>query len=243
MVDSQNLLPLSTRIRYMLTPKRLYARIRARRDGRKGEPELRLLPFLVSPGGTAIDGGANRGVYSTCLSPLCQTVHAFEPNPAMNKYLRSAAPANVTVSNQALSDQKGTAEFSIPIVSENKLQHTGGSLNSVDQSDQAVTFSVETTTIDELGFTNVSLIKLDLEGFEYQALRGGIKTIQRDKPVLIIEIHPDLGAATRDDLINEMISWEYLPFVLDHGKLVTLDFFLRTGQTRPASHNFIFLSR
>jgi len=130
-----------------------------------------------------------------------------------------------------------------PIISKNKFQHTGGSLNSVEQSDQAVTFSVETTTIDELGFTNVSLMKLDLEGFDYQALRGGIKTIQRDKPVSIIEIHPDLGAATRDNLINEMISWEYLPFVLDQGKRVTLDYFLRAGQTRPASHNFIFLSQ
>jgi FkbM family methyltransferase len=161
----------------------------------------------------------------------------------MNEYLRSAAPANARVSNQTLFDQRGTAEFSIPIVSKNKLQHTGGSLNSVEQSDQAVTFSVETTTIDELGFTNVSLIKLDLEGFEYQARRAGIKTIQRDKPVLIIEIHPDLGAAIREDLINKMISWEYLPFVLAQGKMVTLDPFPRTGQTRPASHNIIFLSR
>jgi len=41
--------------------------------------------------------------------------------------------------------------------------------------------------LDSLALTDIDLIELDLEGYEYDALLGAKETIERNKPVLIIE--------------------------------------------------------
>ena len=47
---------------------------------------------------------------------------------------------------------------------------------------------VEVRTLDSFGFTDVDLIKIDVEGHEYSVLEGSLLTIQRCKPILLIEI-------------------------------------------------------
>ena len=44
-------------------------------------------------------------------------------------------------------------------------------------------------TIDSLVLNNVSLIKLDVENYEYQVLLGSIETIKKYRPVIVIELH------------------------------------------------------
>jgi FkbM family methyltransferase len=52
------------------------------------------------------------------------------------------------------------------------------------------TEKIEITTIDEeCEDKKVGLIKMDIEGFEYFAIKGGLETIKRDKPVLLISIY------------------------------------------------------
>jgi FkbM family methyltransferase len=52
------------------------------------------------------------------------------------------------------------------------------------------TETIEITTIDtECQDKKVGLIKMDIEGFEYFAIKGGLETIKRDKPVLLISIY------------------------------------------------------
>ena len=102
------------RLRYKITPRRLYAFLRARRDLRKYETELRLLPVLVDPNRNSIDVGANRGTYTFFLARLSKQVFAYEPNPAMHQYLLGAVADNVSVSNAAISDRTGTATFHVP---------------------------------------------------------------------------------------------------------------------------------
>jgi len=49
---------------------------------------------------------------------------------------------------------------------------------------------IEIDTIDrECNDKKIGLIKMDIEGFEYYAIKGGLKTIQRDKPILLISIY------------------------------------------------------
>src|SRR5262249_27695046 len=42
--------------------------------------------------------------------------------------------------------------------------------------------------LDQLNLNNVSLIKIDVEGYEMEVLKGAMETIKRNKPVLIVEI-------------------------------------------------------
>jgi hypothetical protein len=49
---------------------------------------------------------------------------------------------------------------------------------------------IEITTIDAESIDkNIGLIKIDIEGFEYFAVKGGLATIKRDKPVLLISLY------------------------------------------------------
>jgi hypothetical protein len=60
---------------------------------RKGEPGLRLLPFLVDPDRLAMDIGANRGIWADEMARLTEAVWAFEPNPKLYAFLERAAAA------------------------------------------------------------------------------------------------------------------------------------------------------
>ena len=43
-------------------------------------------------------------------------------------------------------------------------------------------------TVDQLGLDNVSLMKIDVEGFEKQVILGAIQTIKKNKPVIFTEL-------------------------------------------------------
>lgn len=42
--------------------------------------------------------------------------------------------------------------------------------------------------LDDFGINNVSLIKIDIEGHEIEAIKGGLETIKKSKPVIIVEV-------------------------------------------------------
>ena len=102
---------LEERIKQLILPDRLYLWSLVRRRLRKGEKELHILRFVVPAGGTSIDVGANKGVYSYLLSRISDKVEAFEPNPKMYALLEAAVPPNVATYAVALSNESGTADF------------------------------------------------------------------------------------------------------------------------------------
>jgi len=64
----------------MLVPPSYFYRRRIAEEARSGEPELAVLATLVRRGGTAVDTGANQGVYASPRG-YADRVVAFEPNP------------------------------------------------------------------------------------------------------------------------------------------------------------------
>jgi hypothetical protein len=77
---------------------------------------------------------------------------------------------------------------------------------------------VETITLDKYIIDNkiskINLIKLDIEGAEYYALKGMLNTLEKYKPNIIIEISPDVlssGEISRDDILNLLKSINYFP--------------------------------
>jgi len=59
-------------------------------------------------------------------------------------------------------------------------------MNQVKDSGDDI-YYVPMIALDSLALTDIDLIELDLEGYEYDALLGAKETIERNKPVLIIE--------------------------------------------------------
>jgi FkbM family methyltransferase len=143
------------------------------------------------------DVGANYGLYTFHAAKLVGIdgcVVAFEPQPRLCKALKMACSkfksSNVEIVAAAASDHAGTTTFAIPAMASGT-----GSLNATHSSSDGATFSVETTTIDTVclqrGITQVDLIKIDVEGAEYQALKGTSCILRSSQPLLWFELNPE----------------------------------------------------
>lgn len=252
MSDQPELLTPLQKLRYAVTPLKLYAAYRARRDLRRYEPELHVLPFLVDPARVSVDAGANRGSYTYFLSRLTKHVYAYEPNPAMRQLLKRAVADNVTVSDVALSDHTGEAEFAVPKTA-NSYGNNAGSLEVGQlESGEAnlVRFKVPIRRLDDENLTNVGFIKIDVEGHEREVLLGAQQIIARDRPVLLMEIMESLTGEDADENIRFVERMGYQCFVLvgqrliDHSMLASHhDPGEGWDRRRPQhrSNNYIFL--
>lgn len=145
---------------------------------------------------TGIDIGCHKGeILDDILSFAPEGKHfAFEPIPEMfqklsEKYKRK----NVLISAVALYNQKGQTEFQHVV---NAPAYSGLKKRSYDLPDARIRkINVETNLLDNIlpEDQKVDFIKIDVEGAEFAVLQGGVKTIQRNKPVIIFEF--GLGAA------------------------------------------------
>jgi FkbM family methyltransferase len=161
------------------------------RRGYPWEPHVRdAFKRYVKPGSTVLDIGAHIGSHTVTLARLVGPrgkVYAFEPqrkifrelyhNLALNRS-RNAVPLRFAVSDKPM------------ILEMNPIKGADGHTTVGKGGDR-----VEARTIDSFGFTNVSVIKIDVEGYELPVLRGAAKTIRGSLPVIIIELrHPEADA-------------------------------------------------
>jgi FkbM family methyltransferase len=174
--------------RRLVPPRLTLARIVAR-EWRRGEPELRLTPFLVDPERAAVDAGANRGIWSEVMARHTRQVFAFEPNPKLFEFLQAAAGPRVTASQIALSDASGEAVLSVPMY---KRGYSNQHATLDDRFDRTSTpvgkIRVKTRRLDDMDLPPIGFMKIDVEGFEGAVLRGASGLIARDKPVLVVEM-------------------------------------------------------
>ena len=69
--------------------------------------------------------------------------------------------------------------------------HAGrGTIHDANIFNKFDKFDVETIKLDELTFSNqISFIKIDVEGYEYEAIQGAVDTIKKYEPILMIEVN------------------------------------------------------
>jgi FkbM family methyltransferase len=252
MKKEPELLSFGQKLCYRLLPMRLYASVRALRNLRRYEPELNVLPLLVDPDKTCVDAGANRGTYTYFLSKLAKHVYAYEPNPAMRWILQRSVGKNVSISNIALSDHNGEANFAVP-KSKVKCHNNAGSLEVAlltESSEALVLLPVQTARLDDQGVSNVGFIKIDVEGHEREVLIGARQVIARDHPVLLIEMMESLAPGESSGNIAFVEQLGYQSFLLVGKRLVDYRLAIKRGNIgegwdRRAPHlrsnNIIFL--
>lgn len=125
------------------------------------------------------DIGANIGVHATGFASVAKEVHSFEPHPMHYKLLEqnTSTLGNVMTYNLAVGDS--TDEVTMGEQEENNL----GTMRIQEQGDIAV----QQVILDDMDLPKPDLIKLDVEGYEINALRGMEKTINEHLPNLNIE--------------------------------------------------------
>lgn len=128
--------------------------------------------------GTAIDGGAYVGTFSACIIGHFQRVIAFEPLFTNFECGELNVP-KAEWHNAALSGHTGTVEVGQPVNGDKTYQWRVGEPVNTKQ--------VRSVAIDDLGLTDLHLLKLDVEGHEFDVLNGALKTIKACRPVILIE--------------------------------------------------------
>jgi FkbM family methyltransferase len=175
---------------------------------RTTEKEFDLLESFAGPGDWVADVGANVGHYTARLSRLvgpAGRVLAIEPVPRTFELLaansRQFAHANVTLLNVALSDGPGLAGMDVP--------SGAGGPYLAHLTPGPAALRVLCLPFDALPLpARLRLVKIDAEGHELAVLRGMARTLERDRPALIVEVS---SAASADYLRERGYAMEKLP--------------------------------
>ena len=185
------------------------------------EPEVAaVFRGILGPGMGVIDLGANIGYFSMLSAFLVGEqgwVLAVEPNPANAKLLEASRQANgfdhVTVCQVAAAAAPGL----LALHASGSNGTTAGLPDDVDALLAAVT--VPCVRVDSLlqADRQVHLIKADVEGAEYNALRGCTGVIARDHPHLVTEFSPGLLPG-----ISGISGPEYLRWVAGLGYRISV---------------------
>ena len=201
------------------------------------DAELRVATGLLRPGSTAIDVGANFGIYTYAFVRAGARVEAFEPLPQCRRILAAYASPRVRVHNVALSDSPGRLPLHIPVY-DGRPEPGHATFRHVAATHQTV--DVPVRTLDEFQFQNVSLIKVDVEGHELDVLRGGSATLLRERPILVLEIYQEFLAYPIDQAFATLAEWGYQGYFIDGGRIRGVS---RAGVplNTAAVHNFLFV--
>jgi len=177
---------------------------------------LSILDRFLNEGDVFVDVGAYVGFFSLYASYKVGNsgeVISFEPNPESYKVLMENLKINginnVRAFNFALGSKEYFAELTMPYgktPSESTLMDEKGKKFKV----RVVRFD---DIIDKLGIEKVSMIKIDVEGWENEVLGGMTETIKRFKPILLVEKSPLFLLG-----YNYLISLGYKPLVLEKTK-------------------------
>lgn len=178
-----------------------------------------LIKCYVKKGSVAVDIGAHIGIHTITMSrkvgPLGQVI-AFEPQKKI--YAEHLANLRLNHCTNVMTLRKALGEtFQTIQMAATDLTNEGGTPIGTGGD------FAEMITLDSLNLQNVSLIKIDVERYEFFVLQGARDTILRNKPVIIFEImgEHDYNNCSQD--IKEQFE-KTIQLVASYGYDVTLIF-------------------
>ncbi|MDU8885460.1 FkbM family methyltransferase [Yeosuana sp. MJ-SS3] len=160
-----------------------------------------------------IDVGANFGYLSLVWgTSLCQNngkVYAFEPNiNVCHSFIKSININNlkkiIKIENKAVGSENGNVDLFINNTTSNLIK---------EETSSIVKTQIDVVTLDSYCIENnihrCDLIKIDVDGIEYDILKGSIHTLKKFKPIFIIETNQD------ERIIEFFNESNYLVFDMD----------------------------
>jgi FkbM family methyltransferase len=151
--------------------------------------------------GVVLDVGANVGAHSVNFASTADHLHAFEPHPQTYNNLCANLllhqRKNVTSHQMALGSYNGDT-FIEDFNTEEKHFSMGAYVGKGG-------IKVPMRTIDSFNLSPINFIKIDTEGHEYEVLAGANFTLQRESPIVFVEIH-----------VNELID-TIIKYMSDRG--------------------------
>jgi FkbM family methyltransferase len=152
---------------------------------------------LVRAGDVVLDVGANIGVLSLFLSRIVGEggcVHAFEPNPRTYALLLRSISANprrnIRAHGVALGDAEAELALSVPRGNAGAASLAGLAGQTIDSVVRVPVVPLDAWA-QRLSIKKIDFMKMDVEGFEPQVLRGGLQFLRAARPRAILFEHND----------------------------------------------------
>jgi FkbM family methyltransferase len=215
--------------------------------GNYEDPET-MKTFLswLKPGSVFYDLGANVGYYALIANRLIDSgkIYSFEPSPAARELFEKHTMINkglitnnnITLLPFAISDAEKKIEFSNNTVQQegNTYIKTSGVFTEAEE-----TISVQCHSIDGLmkqGYSKPDMIKIDVEGAEFDVLKGAVETLKQYKPDILLATHDCHLPGVKDRCLDLLRQLGYeLKHTGRHNKqLEGLDDYIAIHQSRPA---------
>jgi len=157
-------------------------------------PDIRYVLDSSLEGKTLLDIGANMGIFSYYLSRKAGPngkVYAFDAQPELGNHLQSIKESfnldNLHIVNKGLSSTSGVLKMGRTRIG------SGGAGFHYKPGNHLEEIDIPVTTLDEYfhkeAHESIHFIKCDVEGHEYEVLKGGEALLRGDAPVLLLECH------------------------------------------------------
>lgn len=194
------------------------------------EPELLYLHQVLQKDSVFIDIGTNKGIYLYQAEKVIQSgkIIGFEPNKKLVdfcNYLFKTA----RVYPFAVSSTSGVSVLNIPKKG-NGLQDTRASLEALGEDVEKI--EIETITLDswveQQKLSKIDLIKIDVEGHEFDSIKGCEAILKNIRPIFIIEIELRHAKYPIHDIFNFITAFGYDVFYFDRKSLKPVAFDIAT---------------
>jgi FkbM family methyltransferase len=173
---------------------------------------------LVNSGDNILDIGTNIG--STILqfakiSGKNAQIIGFEPDPInfkeCQKNILLNTFENIEVLPIGLGNEKGTFKLIVDTPSNrgtNKISYA----NKDNKTSETVLVDILDNVIIDKEIDKINLVKIDVEGFEMNVLNGAVKFLQRDQPILFIEVNDEnlkMAGSSAKELVTFLMERNY----------------------------------
>jgi len=201
--------------------------------GHLSDYEYSLQKFIelhLKPDDTFVDAGAHVGYFSVLANHLCREVYAFEPTPEVFEVLkRNAHGRNIKTRNYALSDINGSI-----FMFSHKIPGSGANSKYFNRGN-AVKSAVRTIRLDDV-VPKADFIKIDVEGMEFEILRGAERILRECHPVVAAEALEETGMVLIGRMCLYMEELGYTTYQLSKEGLISRYY----GDFVPQSNMLIF---
>lgn len=216
-------------------------KIRTLRWDKKENDFFTFLSLLKDDKGAVLDIGANLGIMTVHLAKqLPNTViHAFEPMPVNKQVLKRIIAkfnlSKVQLYEVALGAETGTVEMVLPVNGTTIMQGLSHvKHDSITEWNEGQVVQVPLEKLDSIiGNVPVQGIKIDVENYEYFALKGGEQLLANQRPIIYAELWDNDNRKQCFELLKQ---YNYQVFVVEKQTLVPFN------PTAHRTQNFIFIA-
>ncbi|MNJ83095.1 hypothetical protein D3C87_05090 [compost metagenome] len=216
-------------------------KIKTLRSDKKENDFFTFLSLLKDGKGDVLDIGANLGIMTVHLANKLPntTIHAFEPMPTnvsvLKRIIAKFKLKKTKIHEIALGDESGTAKMVLPVNGQTVMQGLSHiKHDTITEWNEGQEVDVKLDKLDNiLNGRPVQAIKIDIENFEYFALKGANRIITSNKPIIYAELWNN---ENRSNCFEYLKSFNYSIYVGENNQIVPFD------SSKHDTQNFIFIA-